>query len=86
MARISDFFGIIIYMYLNEHNPPHFHAFFGEHQAIFLIPQVTMKEGFLPPKKEKLVIKWALQHLEELMFNWNQLAIYGQPIKIKPLD
>ena len=86
MARISEFYGIIIYMYLNEHNPPHFHAFYGEHQALFLIPQLTMKEEFFPPKKEKLVIKWASQHLDELMYNWTQLATFGPPIKINPLD
>ena len=26
MPEISRFLGIIIYMYFNEHSPPHFHA------------------------------------------------------------
>ncbi|MDO5421702.1 MAG: DUF4160 domain-containing protein [Bacteroides sp.] len=26
MPEISKFYGIIIYMYVNEHNPPHFHV------------------------------------------------------------
>lgn len=30
MPEISRFFGIVIAMYYNEHNPPHFHARYGE--------------------------------------------------------
>jgi hypothetical protein len=86
MARISEFFGIIIFMYLNDHNPPHFHAISGDHQAVFSIPQLKKLEGFFPPKKEKLVLKWASLHVEELIINWNILAQNGLPIKIKPLD
>jgi len=26
MPELSRFLGIVIYMYFNEHNPPHFHA------------------------------------------------------------
>jgi len=26
MPRISEFFGIVIAMYYNDHSPPHFHA------------------------------------------------------------
>jgi hypothetical protein len=30
MPQISQFFGIIIRMFYDEHNPPHFHAQYGE--------------------------------------------------------
>jgi hypothetical protein len=29
MPEISRFLGIIIKMFLKEHNPPHFHAFYA---------------------------------------------------------
>ena len=33
MPEISRFFGIIIAMFYNEHNPPHFHVRYNEHKA-----------------------------------------------------
>ena len=30
MPEISRFFGIVIFMYFDEHNPPHFHARYNE--------------------------------------------------------
>lgn len=36
MPTISMFYGIIIRMYnTNGYNPPHFHAFYGEEEAVF---------------------------------------------------
>ena len=35
MPTISIFYGIVIQMFWREHNPPHFHALYGEHEAIF---------------------------------------------------
>lgn len=31
MPLISRFFGILIYMYFDDHAPPHFHAEYGEY-------------------------------------------------------
>jgi len=33
MPTISEFFGILIRMYYDDHNPPHFHVFYGEYEA-----------------------------------------------------
>ena len=30
MPEISRFYGIVIRMYHNDHNPPHFHAIYGD--------------------------------------------------------
>ena len=35
MPTISRFLGIIITMYFDEHNQPHFHAKYNEHKAVF---------------------------------------------------
>ncbi len=37
MPEISRFYGIIIYMYINDHNPPHFHARYNEFEATISI-------------------------------------------------
>ena len=34
MPTISQFFGIIIQMFWREHAPPHFHAMYGEYEAL----------------------------------------------------
>ena len=35
MPRISIFFGIVVYMYYDDHNPPHFHASYEGLEAMF---------------------------------------------------
>ncbi len=40
MPRISFFLGISIYMYYDDHNPPHFHAIYNEYAT-----KVDIKTG-----------------------------------------
>lgn len=87
MPEISRFFGIIIYMYSQEHAPPHFHAEYGEYEAIFDIASAEILEGFLPNKQKSLVKAWALIHQDELLRNWESLtAGPGIFTKISPLQ
>jgi hypothetical protein len=48
MPEISRFFGIVIAMFYNEHNPPHFHARNGKDQAAIEIRTLRVLEGRLP--------------------------------------
>ena len=48
MPQISRFFGIIISMYFDDHNPPHFHAKYGEFEALISIDNFSILEGDLP--------------------------------------
>ena len=50
MPEISRFFGIIVAMFYNDHNPPHFHARYGEHKAVIAIETGEIIEGRLPPR------------------------------------
>lgn len=85
MPRISNFYGIMIYMYYNDHLPPHFHAKFAEHEAIIQIGTSAIYAGGLPRQQLGLVFKWAELHTEELMSNW-ELARQGLTLKqIDPL-
>jgi len=85
MPIISDFLGIVIYMYFNEHNPPHFHAKYNEFRAEILIDSLAVIEGKLPPRILGLVTEWAELHKEELMENWHSLEKTGEHKRIKPL-
>ena len=71
MPEISRFLGIIIYIYYNEHNPPHFHAEYGKYNAAFSIENLKLIQGKLPPRVISLVLEWAFLHRSELMENWN---------------
>ena len=67
MPEISRFFGIIIAMFYNEHNPPHFHARYGEHKVEVDIQTLSVLAGKFPPRALGLVIDWASRHQDELM-------------------
>ena len=71
MPEISRFYGIIIALYYNEHNPPHFHAKYGEFQAEIEISTLLILNGELPKRAKTLVLEWADEHREELMQDWD---------------
>jgi len=86
MPEISRFLGIIIAMYYQEHNPPHFHARYNEYKAAISINDLTLIKGHLPPRVFGLVVEWASQHQQALMEDWN-LAKALQSLKpIEPLE
>ena len=41
MPEISRFFGIVIRMFFNDHEPPHFHAVYGGHEALIEIETLS---------------------------------------------
>jgi hypothetical protein len=49
MPEISRFLGIVITMYFNDHEPPHFHVRYGELRATFSIDALQVLDGQLPP-------------------------------------
>jgi hypothetical protein len=42
MPEISRFYSLIIYMFFNDHNPPHFKTKYGEFEANILIENGTI--------------------------------------------
>lgn len=86
MPEISRFFGIVITMYYDEHNPPHFHARYGSDQAAIEISTLMVLEGKLPPRVLGLITEWASQHQEELMESWAAARTDRPPRKISPLQ
>ena len=84
MQEIRSFYGIVISMYFSEpeHNPPHFHATYGEYTAAFDINTLRILEGSLPAKAHALIMEWAVMHQDELMAIWNTQKFN----KIKPLE
>jgi hypothetical protein len=57
MPELTRFFGIIIYMSWRDHNPPHFHACYGEHEALISLSGKVIG-GSLPRRALSLVFEW----------------------------
>lgn len=85
MPTISMFYGILVRMYYDDHNPPHFHAFYNKYKAIFNLDGELI-EGSMPSKQLKLIGAWSVIHKEELLANW-ELAKNGETLfNITPLN
>jgi hypothetical protein len=57
MPEISRFFGIVIKMFFDDHNPPHFHAEYGGDRALIDIRTLAVFSGRLAPRVIGLVIE-----------------------------
>ncbi len=86
MPEISRFYGIIIRMYFQDHNLPHFHAEYQGMKAEYDIRTLDLLAGNLPNRAHVLVLEWASKHREKLIENWNKSQIPTQLEKIEPLD
>jgi hypothetical protein len=85
MPEISRFYGIVISMYYGDHNPPHFHAHYGEYFIEVQIHDLSIINGSLPSRAFSLVIEWASLHRDELEREWGCASV-GKPLfRIDPL-
>ncbi len=85
MPTISVFYGIVIAMYFNDHDPPHFHARYAEYRARVAIATGDPLDGDLPARAGRLVKEWTELHREELEEDW-RLAQQLRPLNpIEPL-
>lgn len=86
MPTISVFYGILIQMFWGDHNPPHFHALYGEYEVIINIRTLEIIRGSMPRRALALVLEWASLHREELMEDWTLCEMKQVPVKIAPLE
>ena len=85
MPEISRFFGIVIYIFYMDHNPPHFHAKYNEYEAIIQINTLSVMAGNLPPRALGMVMEWAIMHQNEILENWRRAENFEPLTKIQPL-
>ncbi|MCK9401110.1 MAG: DUF4160 domain-containing protein [Bacteroidales bacterium] len=84
MPEISRFYGIIIYMFFSEHNPPYFHVKYQEFEATVEIIDGVV-HGILPRRALNLIFDWLDLHKDELLENWKLMAERKPINKIEPL-
>ena len=85
MPELSRFLGIAIFMYFDDHNPPHFHVKYNDFRAVISINDLLLVEGKLPARVLGLVMEWAELHKMELLENWDMVQKNGKWFKIEPL-
>jgi len=85
MPEISRFYGIVIRMFYNDHSPPHFHAEYGEHEALIDINTLAVIAGELTPRDLGLVMEWASLHQNEIISQWEKSRNLQALDKIEPL-
>jgi hypothetical protein len=83
VPRISAFYGIVITMYYDDHEPPHFHARHGGYEAAILVAGGRRLAGVFPARALRMVQEWAVLHRDELKLNWHR-ARRGLPLV--PID
>jgi hypothetical protein len=86
MPEICRFFGIVIKIFYDDHNPPHFHASYGNDRAVIDIQTLGLFAGTLPPRAQSLVVEWASLHRAELIACWERAQNMMPPGSIPPLS
>lgn len=85
MPRLSTFHGIVIYLYIRDHGPPHVHAHHGGDRASIEIATGRVLAGGLGMRQVRLVRRGIELHRSELAASW-ALASRGEaPGTIEPL-
>ncbi|MFH1098034.1 MAG: DUF4160 domain-containing protein [Candidatus Desantisbacteria bacterium] len=86
MPIISKFFGIVIRMFYDEHNPPHFHAEYQGKKAVFNLQGNIIKGDLSSRTATKLVREWIDIHINEIEEDWDLARESKEIKKIAPLD
>lgn len=87
MPELSRFFGIIITMYSDDHNPPHFHARQNDENVQISIESGEVIAGIISSKSLRLIQAWVEIHRDELLRNWEESKKENPSFtKISPLQ
>lgn len=86
MPRICEFFGIVIYLYYDDHPPPHFHARYGEEEGVFDLETLGIIAGEVRPRVRALVVEWAALRREDIRRAWEQCRNHQPVDPVSPLE
>jgi hypothetical protein len=67
MAKLAVVDGVKLFMYSNDHPPPHF----AEHRAVIDLEDLTISRGHLPGPKLRAVLAWAKPRHALLLRAWS---------------
>lgn len=84
MPEICRFFGIIIFMNYNDHEPPHFHARYQDQEVTVEI-KTGIVQGKMSKRALRIVLEWYEIYQAELLSNWKRARERKQLQGIPPL-
>lgn len=84
MPVVSRFYGIVVFLNYNDHNPPHFHARYQDQEVTFEI-QSGIVTGTMSRRALQMLFEWAGQHQQALMDNWSRARERRPLLPIEPL-
>ena len=86
VPEISRFLGIVVGMFYNDHNPPHLHAAYGDHEVAIGIRDGEILWGYLPKRALAHVLEWRVAHVAELDDDWQRARTHEPLRPIEPLE
>ena len=85
MPAVSIFFGIVIRMFYNDHDPVHFHAEYQGQRGKFDLTGRMVAGNIASKTARRLIRQWAERHEAEIRANWRRMKT-GKPLEtIEPL-
>jgi hypothetical protein len=73
-------------MFWREHNPPHFHARYGDQEVVIEIENGKINAGTITKRALALIQEWRILLKEELLLNWKLAEQRKALLPIKPLE
>ena len=86
MPIISTFFGIIIRMFFDDHEPPQVHVEYQGQLATFYFSGKLIAGEIRSARARRLVREWARLHEHELRTNWKKVKALQPLRQIAPLE
>jgi hypothetical protein len=86
VPRIAEFYGIVVAMFYNDHEPPHMHVTYSGHRALIGVTPIRVLRGELPRRAQSMVFEWTLMHQSELSENWERARAHAPLRRSAPLD
>jgi len=85
VPELSRFLGIVIAMFHKDHDPPHFHAFYGEYEITVRLADGQVS-GRFPRRAQGHVLEWYNLHRQELDEAWRLARQHLSLKRIAPLE
>jgi hypothetical protein len=83
---ISTFFGIVIRMYYQDHEPGHFRAEYQGQSGTFDFAGLPLQGHIASGTARRLIRDWAEQHRVQLEQNWANMEAGRALDRIEPLE
>lgn len=73
MPRVGELLGILFYVYAEDHNPPHVHAIYADHEMLLEISTAAVLAGMLPGAKARQAVAWVEANRARVQDAWARM-------------